>query len=84
MLPLPGNEGLAPRLDDRGGWDGVNDAPALTQADAASPSGADTNLAIESADVVLMRGDPYDVLMALELSQATLRKMHQYLPWAIL
>lgn len=87
VLP-DGKENVIRRLQKRGKvimvGDGINDAPALTRADIGIAIGAGTDVAIDAADVVLMRSSLSDVPAAIRLSRAVLRNIHQNLFWAFI
>ena len=85
VLP-EGKESVIRRLQNQGKvamvGDGINDAPALTRADIGIAIGAGTDVAIDAADVVLMKSQLSDVPAAIRLSRATLRNIHENLFWA--
>src|SRR5690606_37349276 len=85
---LPGDKSKKV-MELQGNWDkvamvgdGINDAPALTQADIGIAVGAGTDVAIESAGIVLLKNSPLDIPRVINLSRATYRKMLENLVWA--
>lgn len=85
---LPGEKVAKIKELQRGGkivaavGDGINDAPMLTQADIGIAIGAGTDVAVESAEIVLVKNNPLDVVKLIKLSQKTMNKMKQNLAWA--